>query len=163
MLFYINFFQLSWKSTIKRLLFAFFVAIMAVITIVAIGISLNTSFELFMYALIIAVIALTSCYFSLNFIRKNKSKLNHRVHSWSIKLGLFYYFDLLMVFVAFATGNSRVKYPLHTEFLIFCGFIAFTFFMTVLPVIVYKKFPRTWIAFLPVLIIYIAIICIYVI
>ena len=158
-----QFFQLSWKSTIKRLLFAFFVAIMAVITIVAIGISLNTSFELFMYALIIAVIALTSCYFSLNFIRKNKSKLNHRVHSWSIKLGLFYYFDLLMVFVAFATGNSRVKYPLHTEFLIFCGFIAFTFFMTVLPVIVYKKFPRTWIAFLPVLIIYIAIICIYVI
>ena len=146
-----QFFQLTWRSTIKRLLFAFFAVIMAFLTTVSIVMALKTSIELFVHALLITAVALTSCYFSFNFIHKNKSNLNHRVYSWSTKLGLMYYFVLQMVFITFVSGRLMESYPLYQASIIFSCLSVFSLFLTIMPVIIYKKFHSTWIAFLPIL------------
>lgn len=147
-----QFFQLSWKSTIKRLLFAAFIIFMVVSVAILLGTSLLEGFTHFLISLLLTAIVGVACYFTFSYIHRNKAALNRTVYRISFLLAVWSFamiFALLFAFIA-KGANGKVDINMNNVIEMAIGSVVIIV-SSILPVFLYKKYHRTWLAFLPYL------------
>ncbi|MBQ6079051.1 MAG: DUF3667 domain-containing protein [Muribaculaceae bacterium] len=148
-----QFFGLSWKSTIKRLLFAGFIILMVIIALVLLGNAVLVGSTHFVISLLLIAVGSTACYFTFSYIHRNKAVLNRKVYLISFFLAVWAYMTLFVVLCAVTAkedyGMMYMKVRSLYEMAI-GGVIIIA--SSILPVFLYKKYHKTWLAFLPYLI-----------
>lgn len=158
-----QFFQLPWKSTIKRLLFAYFVIIMALITILFLAFTAYKKGVIyFVLALFLSAVALTACYYAFLYIRRNKANVSRFVYHFSVIVGIVSFLTMFLLFIFFISdGFESEKIEISISgpdfdnpqnlalwIINYCVGCAISFLSATCLVFLYKKYYHKSIAFL---------------
>ena len=139
-----QFYGLKWKSTVKRLARALFVGFIMAIMSIILFMSMDKEARMMVFVFLVLIII----GFSLvaEYLRKNKTQINKAV-SWTSKLSAlaFLFTALGATVVSNKLGSNRTM-----EIIGMLLFSAIVYTLSIMPVILYKKYHNTWISLLPV-------------
>lgn len=143
-----QFYGLSWMSTIKRLLFAyavglsiFFILLYILAFAVTAGSPEARDFLLLFGLMIITVSA--AFLFAARYLRKNKSVLNKQTERICKGAMLLVFWGIIIA--ANMAVNGHKWFEAYGAMFLYTAIAAF---LSLLPAIVYKKYQRTWLSFL---------------
>jgi hypothetical protein len=148
-----QFFGLSWKSTIKRLMFAGFIMLMAVAVVALLVNAALIGFTHFVISLLLTAAIAVACYFTFSYIHRNKAVINRTVYLISFLLAVWAFMTLFVIICAVSAKESygMMEIDAHSISEMAIGTVIIIA-SSILPVFLYKKYHSTWLAFLPYLI-----------
>ena len=143
-----QFYSLSWKSTIKRLLFSFFIGFSVfcfLLYILAIVVTAGDprSQDFVILSGLMMITICSAFLFAAEFLRKNRTVLNTTTSRIS-KGAMLSVFGGIIIAANVAMNDHKWFVAFGAMFL----FVAIAVFLSLLPAILYKKYHRTWLSFL---------------
>ena len=145
-----QFFGLSWKATIKRLLLTIFIAFALVANVFAfakVGLRYKDDMRMLIYILWFLIWLSASFIYVGRYLRKNKAQINRAV-SMSCKVAMLSIFLVLFVFKI----SFGFELPIPIALILVTLYFVATVTLSLLPAIVYKKYHNTWLALLSLLV-----------
>lgn len=140
-----QFYGLNWKSTFWHLFLAALVAFWVFFfgMLLALCLTQENASD-YLLALFIVILIPSAFIYASYYLRKNKAQVN-QVVSWICKL------SMLSVFggVALYKNLDNANYTILSVAVLLLLYLVAAVALSLMPVVVYKKYHRTWLAFLP--------------
>lgn len=144
-----QFYGLKWKSVIKRLILSGSVVIIFALISIYFGALLNNyddteKRDILLLAGLMIITIVTAFMFAANYMKKNKALVNTKV----IRICKT---AMLSVFAGIIVGASMSyeNYNLPSSMAAMVLFVILATALSILPIVLYKKYHRTWIATIP--------------
>ena len=144
-----QFFGLNWESTIKRMLYAIWIAFIGLCLFTLFTFATKQGIVYLGAAVLSIVIAAVSFQLIMRYILKNKTSVSGFIYHLSIITCLAQFVVLLFFDTGILMSESPSIKPFSYVMIVTLLIFFSTAFMAILPILLYKKTHRHWIAVMP--------------